>query len=111
MVAHGTVVRKELNMRMQNVGLRQQDPEARLNAMRSSEATVLREFWPLAEKEMPLLISRFHDKLLGDRATCASDRRQVNRLEDIQAAHWRRLFSGRFDAAYLHGARVIGGEH
>ncbi len=36
---------------------------------------------------------------------------QIPRLKQAQASHWRRLFSGRFDAAYFSGVRTIGHVH
>ena len=86
MVASGTVAGKELGLHAhtQNVGLRQNDPEASPERwMRSSEANVLRDFWPLVEKDLPIILYRFHDKLLGVRVAFGGDDRQANRLDDI----------------------------
>jgi methyl-accepting chemotaxis protein len=36
---------------------------------------------------------------------------QIPRLKQAQASHWRRLFSGRFDAEYFNGVQTIGNVH
>jgi methyl-accepting chemotaxis protein len=72
---------------------------------------LLATFWPAIEPELPAILDGFYrhftafphlQRLVGD---------QVPRLKQAQAAHWQRLFSGRFDAAWLAGARTIGQVH
>jgi methyl-accepting chemotaxis protein len=72
---------------------------------------LLTAFWPAVEQELPAVLDGFYQhvmtipslrKLVGD---------QLPRLKQAQTAHWRRLFSGRFDAAWLSGVRSIGQVH
>jgi methyl-accepting chemotaxis protein len=72
---------------------------------------LLTAFWPAVEPELPSILDGFYQhvmtfpvlkKLLGE---------QLSRLKQAQTAHWRRLFSGRFDAAWLAGVQTIGRAH
>ena len=89
----------DLGVRTRFIGL---DPEA---------CRLLTAFWPAVETELPSIIDGFYQhvtsipqlkQLVGDR---------IPRLKHAQTAHWQRLFSGRFDAAYFAGVRTIGLVH
>ncbi len=76
-----------------------------------ASCALLTAFWPAIEPELPAVLNGFYQhvmtipslrKLVGD---------QLPRLKQAQMAHWRRLFSGRFDAAWLSGVRSIGQVH
>jgi methyl-accepting chemotaxis protein len=72
---------------------------------------LLTAFWPTIEPELPRILDGFYQhvatipllkKTVGD---------QLPRLKQAQTAHWRRLFSGRFDADWLAGVQTIGRVH
>jgi methyl-accepting chemotaxis protein len=72
---------------------------------------LLTAFWRAVEPELPGILEGFYQhvasvphlkQLVGD---------QIPRLKQAQTAHWRRLFSGRFDAAYFAGVHTIGLAH
>jgi archaellum component FlaC len=72
---------------------------------------LLTAFWPTIEPELQGILEGFYQHVvsipylrqkLGDR---------IPQLKQAQTAHWRRLFSGRFDAAWLSGVRTIGLVH
>jgi hypothetical protein len=67
---------------------------------------LLTALWPAIEPELPAILDGFYQhvttvpqlkKLIGDQAPS---------LKQAQTAHWRRLFSGRFDEAWLSGVRA-----
>jgi uncharacterized protein YoxC len=74
-------------------------------------SALLTSFWPVIEPELPAILDGFYrhvtsfpqlQKLVGDRQT---------RLKQAQTAHWRQLFSGRFDATWHTSVRTIGQVH
>jgi uncharacterized protein YoxC len=84
---------------------------ARFIGLDAAACGLLTAFWPAIEPELPGIIDGFYQhvvavphlrQLVGD---------QIPRLKQTQTAHWRRLFSGRFDAGYLTGVRTIGLVH
>jgi methyl-accepting chemotaxis protein len=89
------------------------DRATRLRFMRVSEATgtALREFWPSVDKALPAVLDGFYDHLMREPNLAAMLGTQKERLKGVQAAHWSRLFSGRFDDAYIQGVRTIGFIH
>ncbi|MFZ0694336.1 MAG: globin-coupled sensor protein [Alphaproteobacteria bacterium] len=89
------------------------DREGRLRFMEIMPETgqLVSEFWKVVEPELPSILDAFYKhagsvpslaKMVGD---------QVPRLKAAQKAHWERLFSGRFDDAYVNGVRTIGMTH
>lgn len=89
------------------------DRDVRLRFMRITEETgaLLREFWKIAEPELPRILQGFYEhvasvpqlaKLIGD---------DIPRLKVAQGMHWGRLFNGRFDDDYMQGVRTIGLVH
>ncbi len=87
-----------------------QDCAARLRFMRITEPTraLLREFWKVAEPEMPRILDGFYRHVTAEPILSRLVGNQVSRLKDTQRGHWARLFDGRFDDAYLRGVRTIG---
>jgi ABC-type transporter Mla subunit MlaD len=86
------------------------DLTTRMRFMRITPASteVLRAFWQIVEPKLPAILDGFYQhvtsepqlrKLVGD---------DIPRLERAQTAHWRRLFAGKFDAAYYEGVHAIG---
>ena len=89
------------------------DRMARMNFMRITEATsaALREFWPIVEKALPGVLDGFYRHLSGEPRLAGLVGSQAPRLKGAQAAHWARLFNGRFDEAYVQSVRTIGQVH
>ena len=89
------------------------DRDGRLRFMTITPETgeLLRDFWKYVEPELSGILEAFYKhvgavpslaKMVGD---------QSSRLKSAQKAHWERLFSGRFDDAYINGVRTIGMTH
>jgi methyl-accepting chemotaxis protein len=87
--------------------------DARIRFMRISESSgvALREFWPVVEKELPAILDGFYRHVSSEPKLAALLGSQAARLKSAQSAHWARLFSGRFDDAYIEGVRAIGSVH
>ena len=84
---------------------------ARFIGLDPASCALLTAFWPAIEPQLPAILDAFYQhvttipllrKMVGD---------QLPRLKQAQMAHWRRLFSGQFDAAWLSGVRSIGQVH
>jgi methyl-accepting chemotaxis protein len=87
------------------------DGRLRFMAITGETGALLREFWTIVDRELPKILDGFYShvtsapnlaKMVGD---------QTARLKSAQRAHWERLFSGRFDDAYVQGVRTIGLTH
>ena len=61
--------------------------------------------------ELPEIIDGFYQHVTSVPQLKALVGDQVPRLKQAQTAHWKRLFSGRFDDAYFAGVRTIGAVH
>ena len=74
---------------------------------------LLPELFQILEGELPGILDRFYDHL--DRwpalAPLLSGHGKVESLKQVQSAHWRLMFSGRFDAEYFERATAIGRAH
>lgn len=81
--------------------------------MQIDEATgnALREFWPVVEAALPAVLDGFYGHVEGEPALARMIGSQSGRLKQAQTSHWGRMFSGRFDAAYVEGVRTIGLVH
>jgi methyl-accepting chemotaxis protein len=80
--------------------------------------TALQEFLPIAEKSLPDVLDKFyahlgkHDnlvKLFG--AESARAQAAMAHAREAQRQHWLKLFSGRFDEAYVASIQKIGLTH
>jgi hypothetical protein len=87
------------------------DVRTRFLRLDSEACRLLTEFWPTVERRLPDIIDGFYQhvvtvphlkQMLGDR---------IPHLKKTQAAHWKRVFSGRFDAAYSASVQGIGVMH
>ena len=89
------------------------DRDNRLRFIRLDEPACrsLREFWPVVEKSLPTVLEDFYNHLVKEPNLVALVGSQMSRLKSTQAAHWARLFNGRFDASYIDGTRTIGMIH
>lgn len=86
------------------------DRDRRIAFMQIDDATgaALREFWPVVEKSLPDILEGFYAHVEGVPELARMVGGQSARLKDAQTSHWARLFSGRFDQAYVEGVRTIG---
>ncbi|MFZ5608959.1 MAG: protoglobin domain-containing protein [Pseudomonadota bacterium] len=68
---------------------------------------------PLVEGAFPAILQRFYAYLRNwdDLRRHIKDDTVVARLQERQMAHWRMLFSGRFDEDYFARARAVGEAH
>jgi hypothetical protein len=72
---------------------------------------LLRGFWPILEPRLPELLEGFYQHVIGIPALKLLLGERIPRLKQAQTAHWKRLFSGQFDAAYFQGVHTIGLMH
>jgi Protoglobin/Methyl-accepting chemotaxis protein (MCP) signalling domain len=89
------------------------DIATRLRFMRIDDGTrgLLREFWKILEPELPAILDGFYGHTTGEPNLAKLVGKDVPRLKVAQRSHWARLFDGRFDEAYVQGARQIGMMH
>jgi methyl-accepting chemotaxis protein len=71
----------------------------------------LAAFWPRVKAALPGILDAFYAKATTAPHLAKLIGGQVDRLKSAQGTHWERLLSGRFDAAYFEGARVVGLTH
>ena len=72
---------------------------------------LLAAFWPTIEPRLPEIIEGFYRHLVTIPRLKQMVGEQIPRLKQAQASHWRRLFSGQFDAEYFNGVQTIGNVH
>jgi len=86
------------------------DRETRLRFMRINEetSTLLREFWKVVEPALPTILDAFYRHATAEPDLARMIGNEIPRLKSAQKTHWARLFSGRFDEAYLNGVRTVG---
>ncbi len=89
----------DLAIRTGFIGL---DPEA---------CRLLAAFWPAVEAELPKIVDGFYQHVGSVPHLKALVGDQIPRLKQAQTAHWKRLFSGRFDEGYFAGVQAIGAVH
>jgi len=87
--------------------------ETRMRFMRIGPDTgaALQQFWKSVERALPAVLDGFYRHATREPNLARLIGSDVPRLKSAQAAHWERLFSGRFDDAYFRGARTIGLVH
>ena len=71
----------------------------------------IREAWNILGPSLPSIIEAFYDHLAKFPESARLVGEQRARLAQAQTEHWRRLFTGTFDEAYLAGAQAIGRTH
>jgi uncharacterized protein YoxC len=74
-------------------------------------AELLQAFWTVVEPNLQAILDAFYVHVTQDPDLRRLVGDQTPRLKLAQAEHWRRLFSGRFDAAFLSSARAVGLAH
>lgn len=72
---------------------------------------LLTAFWSAVEPELPAILDGFYRHVTAFPHLTQMVGDHVPRLKQAQTAHWRRLFSGRFDAAWLSSVQTIGQVH
>jgi methyl-accepting chemotaxis protein len=84
-----------------------------LDFMLISEETgqSLREFWTVLEPHLPDILNGFYEHVTAVPKLAQMIGNDIPRLKGAQQSHWKRLFSGRFDNAYMAGVRTIGLTH
>lgn len=71
----------------------------------------LSDLWLIVEPRLPDVLDEFYVHLATVPSLMDMLGGQNDRLKMAQSAHWKRLFTSRFDATYLESARVIGLTH
>ena len=71
----------------------------------------LADLWNIVEPRLPEVLDDFYAHLETIPSLTKMLGSQNSRLKSVQSAHWKRLFTSRFDADYLESARVIGLTH
>lgn len=89
------------------------DRDRRLNFMQITPetGTLLADFWKHVEPALPSILDGFYAHVCSVPELARKVGTDEPRLKLAQTAHWGRLFSGRFDHAYVEGVRVIGMIH
>jgi uncharacterized protein YoxC len=83
----------------------------RFSRLDAEASQLLRGFWPKVEAVLPEIIEGFYRHVASVPHLRQIVGEQIPRLKQGQMVHWRRLFSGTFDAAYFAGVRAIGLAH
>lgn len=73
----------------------------------------LAKFLPVLERELPGILDKFYANVRRwpDLAAMFKGEEAMSRAAGAQAGHWKMLFSGRFDAAYVESVKRIGLMH
>ena len=87
------------------------DVRKRFLGLDAEACQLLAAFWPTIEPRLPEIMEGFYRHLVTIPHLKQMVGEQIPRLKQAQASHWRRLFSGRFDAAYFSGVQTIGNVH
>jgi methyl-accepting chemotaxis protein len=87
------------------------DVRRRFLGLDTDACQLLAAFWPTIEPRLPEIIEGFYRHLVTIPRLKQMVGEQIPRLKQAQASHWRRLFSGRFDAEYFNGVQTIGNVH
>lgn len=101
------------NMKNDFLGLPDFDIERRLRyaGIASGTGRSLRMFWPVARLALPGILNDFYRHVGTEAQLAKLVSGQHERLKKAQAAHWERLFSGRFDRSYVEGVYRVGLAH
>ena len=91
------------------------DIETRLRMLAIDRQTreALPGLWRVLEPQLGPLLDAFYDHLAGfpTLAVLIGGPDNIGRLKKAQHEHWRSLFSGRFDAAYVEKVSRVGAAH
>ncbi|NWH09431.1 MAG: globin-coupled sensor protein [Alphaproteobacteria bacterium] len=97
----------------QESGPVQSDRSARLAFMLIDPKTgdMLREVWKAIAPRLPQVLDGFYRHCTSDPALAKLIGNRIAHLKGAQSNHWSKLFSGRFDDAYMQAVRTIGNTH
>lgn len=78
-----------------------------------SQRAALTKFGPTLDRELPGILDKFYTNLRGwpQLAAMFKGSEAMPRAANAQAEHWKMLFSGRFDDAYVASVKKIGLMH
>lgn len=81
-----------------------------LTALEPASRERLRTMRPMVEAEARIALSGFFERLQNtpEIASLFSSARQIDRLEELEAAHWSILSDGRFDSLYVDRSVILG---
>ena len=73
------------------------------------DRAALRDIRPLVETEARSALDRFFERLQNtpEIASLFSSSRQIDRLEELECAHWSIMADGRFDTLYVDRATIL----
>ena len=74
-------------------------------------SALLPQIWDVIKPALPEILDGFYAHVGAVSGLAKMVGTQVPRLKSAQTSHWERLFSGRFDDAYIEGIRTIGLTH
>ena len=96
----------------QKPGVRNREDQMRFMRINEAGKGALQEFWPVVEKALPGILEVFYDHMTSvPELVRILGGHQLPRLKSVQIGHWKKLFEGRFDEAYIQGAHAIGRAH
>jgi methyl-accepting chemotaxis protein len=87
------------------------DSRLRFLRINSEMGETLRDAWRTVEPHLPEILANFYRHVGSEPILAKMLGSQTERLKQAQGSHWRRLFDGRFDDAYLNGVKTIGHIH
>ncbi len=101
---------------MMNTHSADAETQARLSRLRFMAVTprtgeLLREFWGHLEPHLPSILEGFYAHVGSEPALARMVGDQSGRLKGAQGRHWKMLFDGTFDDAYMKGVNTIGHIH
>ncbi|MCY0093492.1 methyl-accepting chemotaxis protein [Hoeflea ulvae] len=81
-----------------------------LTALDSDSSERLRAMRPMVEAEARIALSGFFERLQNtpEIASLFTSARQIDRLEELEVAHWSILSDGRFDNLYVDRSVILG---
>lgn len=88
------------------------DERLRFAQVSETDCEALRRFWEVVKPNLPPILDEFYSHLASvPSLTKILAGSSTSRLKDAQSNHWARLFSGRFDTAYMEGVYAVGVAH
>ncbi len=87
--------------------------EARLRfaGVTAETSDSLHSFWKVVRPHLPKMLDAFYEHAGSEPILASLVAGQIDRLKQAQSAHWEKLFSGKFDQAYVEGVYRVGLAH
>jgi methyl-accepting chemotaxis protein len=92
-------------------GSHEWDQRKKFMMITAEMSALLPQIWEVIKPALPEILDGFYAHVGAVSGLAKMVGNQVPRLKSAQTAHWERLFSGRFDDAYMQGIRAIGTTH